>query len=133
VSAIVIVAPNWLGDAVMSLPAVADLRRHFTRARVFVAARRSVAGLFTMSPAVDEVIELEWRGRPRDLGALSRDAARIRGTGADVAVLLPNSFAAAWLARRAGVSERWGYAGDLRTPLLTRAIAKPRESLHQGA
>ena len=131
--AIVIVAPNWLGDAVMALPAIADVRRHFSSSRVVVAARRSVSGIFTIAPGVDDVIELRWRGRPRDLATFSQDAARLRSTGARIALLLPNSFAAAWLVRRAGIPERWGYAGDLRTPLLTRAVAKPRESLHQAA
>ena len=45
---IVVVAPNWLGDAVMSLPALADLRRHFAGVRLAVAARASVAPLFTL-------------------------------------------------------------------------------------
>jgi heptosyltransferase-2 len=130
---IVIVAPNWLGDAVMALPAIADLRRRYGAARLMVAARPSIARLFAMVPEVDEVIELEWRGRPLRIGAMEHDAARLRGAHADLALLLPNSFAAAWLARRGGIPERWGYAGDLRTPLLTRAIEKPRSSLHQAA
>jgi ADP-heptose:LPS heptosyltransferase len=116
----------------MALPAVADVRRRFGGSRLIVAARRSVAGLFAMVPGVDEVIELEWSGRPLRLGGMGRDAARLRATGAGVAVLLPNSFAAAWLARRARIPERWGYAGDLRTPLLTQAIDKPAGSRHQG-
>ena len=53
---LLVVAPNWLGDAVMSLPAVGDLRRAFPAARLIVAARKEIADLFTMSPLVDEVI-----------------------------------------------------------------------------
>ncbi|MGH9385900.1 MAG: glycosyltransferase family 9 protein, partial [Vicinamibacterales bacterium] len=59
---IVIVAPNWLGDAVMALPAVADIRRHFRGARLVVAARRSIAPLFSLVDDVDEVLELPGRG-----------------------------------------------------------------------
>jgi heptosyltransferase-2 len=132
-SDVLVIAPNWLGDAVMALPAVADVRRHLAGARLMVAARPSVAGLFAMVPGVDEVIELQWRGRLLDTAALTRDASRLGGAGAELAILLPNSFASAWLAWRAGVPERWGYAGDLRTPLLTRAIPKPAGSLHQSA
>lgn len=116
----------------MALPAIADVRRRFGHARLVVAARRSVAGLFAIVPGVDEVIDLEWRGRVTRLAAMARDVARVRAAGANLAILLPNSFAAAWLASRAGVAERWGYAGDLRTPLLTKAIDKPQQSLHQG-
>jgi lipopolysaccharide heptosyltransferase II len=131
-ASIVVVAPNWLGDAVMALPAIADVRRRFGQARLVVAARRSVAGLFAIVPGVDDVVDLEWRGRVMRLAAMTRDVARLRAVGAQLAILLPNSFAAAWLAHRAGIAERWGYAGDLRTSLLTTAIEKPRQSVHQG-
>ena len=47
-------------------------------------------------------------------------------------MLLPNSFAAAWLVRRAGIRERWGYAADLRGRCCSRAIARPTRSVHQG-
>src|SRR5262245_46402161 len=117
----------------MALPAVADVRRRFAGARLIVAGRPSVSGLFRMVPGVDEVIELEWRGRPLQLLSLERDVSRLRRARADVAVLLPNSFASAWLAWRAGIAGRWGYAGDLRAPLLTRAVDKPGVSLHQAA
>jgi heptosyltransferase-2 len=116
----------------MALPAIADVRRRFRDARLVVAARRSIAGLFAIVPGVNEVVELEWRGRIMRLAAMARDVARLRAVGAQLVILLPNSFAAAWLANRAGITERWGYAGDLRTPLLTSAIEKPQQSVHQG-
>ena len=66
------------------------------------------------------------RGDWRDGAGRRADAARLRAERFDVAVLLPNSFHAAWLARRAGIPERWGYARDLRGWLLTRAIPRRR-------
>ena len=113
-------APNWLGDAVMALPAIADVRRRWPAARLTVAARASVLGLFEMVPGVDAVVALQRRGRPGSQ------------IDADVAILLPNSFAIAWLSRRAGIAHRWGYAADWRAPLLTRVVPRPRESMHQG-
>ena len=112
-------APNWLGDAVMALPAMADVRRRFPSARIVVSARRSVADLFRLVALVDDVID--------------QDAEALRASGADVAILFPNSFASAWLVRRAGIAERWGYATDWRGRLLTRAIRRPGGSRHQGA
>src|SRR4029079_16142856 len=53
---ILILSPNWLGDAVMALPAIADMRRRFPRARLVVVARRAVAGVFNLAPVVDEVL-----------------------------------------------------------------------------
>ena len=49
----------------------------------------------------------------------------IRRGGFDLALLLPNSFGVAWAARRAGIPERWGFAGQWRRPLLTRAVPRP--------
>ena len=130
-SRVLVVAPNWLGDAVMSLPAIADVRRRFAASRLLVAARSSIASLFALVPGVDEVVTLHWRGRLLQRAPLQTDVERLRGV-ADVAILRPNSFAAAWLARRAAIGERWGYAHDFRAPLLTRAVPRPGASMHQG-
>jgi heptosyltransferase II len=130
---IVVVSPNWLGDAVMALPAIADIKRHYASSRVLVAARAAVAPLFGMTPYVDDAIALTWRGRPFDHRARAADATALRNANATVGILLPNSFASAWLLREAGIAERWGYAADLRARLLSRAVRRPRKSLHQGA
>ena len=128
-------APNWLGDVVMALPAIADLRRHFRTARLVVAARPSVAPLFDLVPGIDRVVTLRWRGRWPRTAVFEADVAAIREGGdpqRSVAVLLPNSFASAWVAKRAAIRERWAYATDWRSQLLTRAIRVPRASVHQG-
>jgi heptosyltransferase-2 len=131
-SRVVILAPNWLGDVVMALPAIADVRRRFPAARLTVAARRSVADVFTLIPFVDRLVPLEWGGRWWQRGPLEADAARLREVEAELAILLPNSFASAWLVKSAAIRERWGYATDLRRPLLTRAVPRPGGSMHQG-
>ena len=59
---LVVIAPNWLGDAVMALPAFADIRRHFSSAHIAVAARPSVAPMYTMVSGVDDVITLPGGG-----------------------------------------------------------------------
>lgn len=130
---LLVVAPNWLGDVVMALPAVADVRRQFPGARLTMAARRSVAPVFHLAPFVDGIVTLEWSARWWQRSAFRDDAARLRATGAEVAILLPNSFASAWLVRQAAIPERWGYASDLRRPLLSRAVPRPAGSMHQGA
>jgi heptosyltransferase-2 len=127
----VVLAPNWLGDAVMALPAIADVRAR--AGRLTVAARSGIADLFRLVPGVDEVIELRWKGRWLRRAEFRGDAARLADAGADLAILLPNSFATALLAQQAGVAERWGYATDMRGPLLTRTVKRPRGSLNQGA
>ena len=130
---VAILAPNWLGDAVMALPAIADLRRRFPSSRVVVAARRSVADLFRLAAFIDDVITMQWGGRWWRHLAFEQDIRLLHAAGAETALLLPNSFATAWLVVRAGIPERWGYASDMRGRLLTRAIPRPKGSVHQGA
>lgn len=132
VERLLVVSPNWLGDAVMALPAIGDLRRHFPRSRLLVAARKSVAGLFAMTPIADEVVVLEWAGRLWSRASRRADVAKLRSLRADVGVLLPNSFASAWLVKSAGIRERWGYAADLRDRLLSRAVPRPAIRVHQS-
>jgi heptosyltransferase-2 len=108
-------APNWLGDVVLSLAAVRDVRRNLPGARLTVLARPSVAPLYGAVAEVDEV--LASRG-------LRADAAALRGRF-DAGILLPNSFGSALALRMAGVPERWGWSTDGRGPLLTRAPRVP--------
>ncbi len=130
---LLVMAPNWLGDAVMALPAVADMRRAFPEAHIVVAARASVAAVFDMVPGVNEVVTLEWRGKLGARDAFRADVARLKAAAGDTALLLPNSFASAWLVWRARVRQRWGYARDFRSWLLTRAVATPEGSRHHAA
>jgi heptosyltransferase-2 len=130
VDRLVILAPNWLGDAVMALPAIADVRRAAPDATIVVAARPAIAPLFRLVPAVNETIVLE---RPVSIVNVARWrelAAEIGGQGFDTALLLPNSIHAALLARRAGIPNVWGYRTDWRGALLTRAIHRT-SGLHQ--
>ena len=124
-SRIVVRAPNWLGDAVMALPAMAAIRRGLEGRTLIVAARASIAPIFheRTEAAPDEVLALE----------ADREAEQLRGVRADAIVLLPNSFGSAWTARRAGIAERWGFSGAGRGPLLTRRVARPSGRVHQVA
>jgi heptosyltransferase-2 len=112
---IVVRAPNWIGDVVLSLGAVRDLRRNFPAARIEVLARPWVADLYRAVPEIDAV---------RIATAVRADAETLRGAF-DIAVILPNSFGSALPAWMAGIGERWGYSTDARRPLLTRAPAVP--------
>jgi heptosyltransferase-2 len=121
---IVIRAPNPLGDAVMALPAMAALRAAFADRAVIVAAAPGVAPLFQeITPvAPDSILTVDQ----------SNEAVELRESGADTSVLLTNSFRTAWVSRRAGIANRWGYRAHGRSPLLTRAISKPAKRVHQS-
>lgn len=108
-------APNWLGDAVMSLPVLEGLRRRFPDAKLTVLAVPRVAPLFLHHPLVQEVRELA----PGMRGWSSLLTLRGRF---DLAVALPNSFAAALGLFLAGARLRAGYAADGRSGLLTLTV-----------
>ena len=119
---VVVRPPNWLGDAVLALPAMAAIGRHFAGGHVTIAAAPGVAQLFheAIDAPPDDVIELPGRSRAV--------VAALRAGRFDVGVLFPNSFGAAWQMWRAGIPERWGYATSARRPLLTRPIRRHRGS-----
>ncbi|MGH9143845.1 MAG: lipopolysaccharide heptosyltransferase II [Vicinamibacterales bacterium] len=127
---LVILAPNWLGDAVMALPAIADVRRGAPEASIAIAARPAIAPLFRLVPGVDEIIVLARRTAIRGVADWRTLGDDLAGGGFDSALVLPNSIHAAVLATRAGIPERWGYRGGWRSRLLTRAIARP-SAVHQ--
>jgi heptosyltransferase II len=125
---LLIFAPNWLGDAVMSLPAIADLRRALGRGAIDIAARPSIAPLFTRVADVNDVVVLEPRAGPR---RGTSPTLRDRAYGA--ALLLTNSFQTALTAWQARIPQRWGYRADWRGLLLTRAVMPPVDQMHQAA
>jgi lipopolysaccharide heptosyltransferase II len=122
---IVVRAPNWLGDAVLALPAIAAVRAAFPDASLAVAAPASVAPIFEEDTCArpDDVIAVADRGHERTQLAAGRF---------DAALLMPNSFRSALVARRAAIPHRWGYAGNLRSWLLTEAVGRPRQQVHQS-
>ena len=76
---------------------------------------------------------LDGRGGARAIADVHGDIDRVRRARFDAALLLPNSFHAALLAQQSRIPERWGFRADLRSPLLTRAVPKPRmPRLHQA-
>lgn len=110
-------ATNWLGDAVMTLPALRAVRSIFSNAHLAVIARPAVAGIYEREGSVDEVILYS--------GSRSACAAQIREKRFDAAILFQNAFDAALLAWLARIPERIGYRRDGRGLLLTRAIPAP--------
>jgi heptosyltransferase-2 len=115
-------ATNWVGDVVISLPALRALRAHHQGDRICVLARPWVASLYRLLPEADEVLVEEPRGRHAGAGGRALLAAELRDQGFDRALLLPRSFGTAWTVYRAGIPERWGFRGELRSPLLTHPV-----------
>lgn len=126
-AALLVRAVNWLGDAVLTTPALGAVRAAFPRARISLAARPLVAELFRGHPDVDEVLVYDKAGVHAGAAGMLRMAGELRRGRFDSALLFQNAFDAALLAFLAGVPERTGYATDGRSLLLTRAIPVTEE------
>ena len=115
--------PNWLGDAVMALPALGAVRAALPDAFLAVAALPSI------TPVFDEITA----ARPQQILAIdtSNERTEFRAGQFDTVLLLTNSFRTAWVARGSGTRQRWGYAAGARGPLLTRPVARPSQEVHQ--
>lgn len=123
---IVIRATNWVGDAILALPALRAVRDKFPEATIAIVARPYVAAIYRDQGICDELISYDHKGQQRGSSGREKLAVELRQKKFDVALLLQNAFDAAWLAWRARVPERIGYARDGRSLLLTKAIAVPR-------
>lgn len=122
VSRLCLRATNWLGDAVMSLPAIRAIRHIFPHAHIAVVARPWVADLYARESCIDRVIPYTAQ---KGLGAKRKFASRLGDERFDAAILLQNAFDAALMAWLAGIPERIGYNRDGRRLLLTQAIPVP--------
>src|SRR5439155_22569042 len=121
---ILVRATNWLGDNVMSMPAVQRLREFQPNAHITLLCPAKLQDLWRHNPFVSEVIAFDEKPNIRDL----------RRREFDVALIFPNSFRSGWEAYRAGIPCRVGFAGHWRRHLLTdrieetqgeRAVYKP--------
>ena len=118
-----VVAPQWIGDAVMSEPMLARLAARGEQ--LSVAALPWVAPVYRAMPQVHEVLEWPFAHGRLHWSARRRIAAELRGCF-DAAYVLPNSLKAAlipWLAR---IPQRFGYQGEARVLLLNRRLPNPR-------
>src|SRR5262245_61974800 len=91
--------PNWIGDAVMATPALRALRRHFATSRITGVVRPYVAGVLEGGDWFDDLVLTQPRSWSQGIIATAWKLRRLRP---DLAVLFPNSFRPALIARLAG-------------------------------
>lgn len=115
---------NWIGDAVMTIPAIRKLRSLFPDAKLTLQTRAWAEGIFRDSGLVDEII------KPRSLFEQIRS---LRERRFDLAVIFPNSFESALAARLSGAKRRFGYASERRSFLLSDPVEIPawKETRHE--
>jgi len=124
---IIVRGSNWIGDAVMTLPALAALRSLFPSAQIDILARKWSAPVYSYCPDISNLIEYEKERGFGSLASLRDMSAKIKRNGYQISIVFPNSFESALLFRLAGIPKVYGYNTDFRSAILTKAIEVPRD------
>jgi heptosyltransferase-2 len=125
ISRILIRATNWIGDVVMTLPALEAVRECFPKSTLIVLARPWVIPLFESHPMLDGVMTLG-NGKTSFFGLtdIIKASLQIRRQKFDLAILFQNAFEAALIAYLGGIRYRVGYDTDHRRLLLSHAVVR---------
>lgn len=129
---IIVRSPNWIGDAVMSIPALKQIRRIFSGVTITLCSRSLIKDVFSEADFIDEILIFDKSDNPTR--NLIRQAQIWREKDFNIAILFTNSFASALLARLADVPLRFGYSTDGRSFLLNKAFPVPewKENRHES-
>jgi heptosyltransferase-2 len=128
---VLIVAPNWIGDALMAQPLLARLREKRPGIRLDVLAPDWVAPVARRMPEVDEVIPVPFRHGALQLGSRWQLARTLKARSYDEAIVLPNSWKAALVPFLAHIPRRTGYVGEARFGLLNRLYRGPDKAMRR--
>ena len=126
---VVVRGTNWVGDSVMTVPALRALRRVLPEASITLVVRPSAKGIFADVDFVDEILIYD----RRNAFSVIPQVSEWRKRKFDLAVLFQNAFEAALIPFLAGVPLRLGYATESRQALLTHPLALPdwRSTRHE--
>jgi heptosyltransferase II len=128
---IVVRGTNWVGDAVMTIPALRELRRIFPDARITLHTRSWAKGIFEDADFLDEILTFDkTKFKVKDTLSQTKE---LKNHDFDLAVLFPNSFESALVAKLAKIPRRFGFAKEGRSLLLTDAVEIPewKDSKHE--
>src|SRR2546421_199888 len=124
---------NWVGDSVMVLPALKQVRQEFSAAHITLLVLPWASGIYEEADCVDQILIYDREGEHRGIRGRSKLIQSLRRSHFDAVLLLQNAFEAALLAKLARIPIRAGYRRDGRGWLLTHAVSiDPRITrLHQ--
>ena len=122
---ILIIAPNWIGDAVMTQPLLANLKTLYPDSRIDVLASHWVAPIFRACPQVYEVIEAKFEHKQLQWALRKQIAKQLQVKKYQACFVLPNSFKSALIPWLANIPFRIGYRGEMRFGLINLALDNP--------
>jgi len=132
VETVLVEAPNWMGDVVMSLPVFDYLKAACPDARITALVKAPFGDVLRGNPHVDDVIEYSQETGLKGLRDALQTVRRVRRRYFHAAVLLPNSPRSALWALLARIPLRVGTRGQWRRWLLTRSVAPRPVNMHQA-
>ena len=112
--------PNWIGDVVMSLPVLQDLKRKYPDIFLSVLIKENLKNLLDYNPYIDEIIDFKDKKEAFD----KIDKKYENG------LLLTNSFSSSYLFYKAKIKS-FGYRKDFRSFLLKKSLDFPKDKTHQ--
>lgn len=124
---ILVVAPAWVGDAVMSLALIHRLKQQNPQAEITVLVVPWCAAVFNMCEDVSRVIPLNIPHGVLGIKARWQCAQILKAYHFDVAYVLPNSWKSALVPFLAGIPKRIGFVGEMRWGLLTQCYKKAQD------
>ena len=122
---ILIIAPNWIGDAVMTQPLLAKLKKQYPDSPIDVLAGQWVAPIYRACSEVNEVIEAPFEHQQLQWGLRQQLAKQLQTKRYQACFILPNSFKSALIPWLANIPLRIGYRGELRFGLINLALPNP--------
>jgi heptosyltransferase II len=118
---ILVVAPSWVGDAVLSQPLLTLLRQRDPDAIIDILGPAWALPIYRRMPEVSGTLDSPFSHGQLALGQRWRLGRELHRRGYDRVYVLPNSFKSALVPRFAGITQRIGFVGEMRQPLLTDA------------
>ena len=122
---ILIIAPNWIGDAVTTQPLLATLKAQYPESKIDVLASYWVAPIYRACPEVDQVIEAKFEHKKLQWNLRKQLAKQIESKNYQACFVLPNSFKSALIPWLANIPFRIGYRGEFRFGLINVALDNP--------
>ncbi len=124
-------SPNWIGDAIMALPFISELKDQNPNAEINVICKEWVSGVYEKNPAIDELITIKKCSINNIVGTF-KTGWRLKLRNYDQFFTLTDSFRSALVLWISGSKKRVGYKAQMRSFLLTKSFYHPKKRIHRS-